>query len=405
MDMITEYSKKKIIKSLQKAKYRYMKTPETSLKENYGIYIHVPFCVKKCTFCPFYKEIFREERKNEYIEALLNEIRQKDISGKPSWIYFGGGTPNVLSIEDLKKIIFTLNEKIEISEIGIEVLPALINSEYISELKKIGFTRISFGIQSLHENILKTNNRLYSNPDMIYKLVETAKKLDFWVNIDVIVGLPGQSIETFYDDIKQIIKFQPSQIATYPYLFFQNVTAVSDMSVKKQFELMEEAGKLLNDYKRKCIWIFSKEDKISDLARDELIYDYVGFGPGACSTYGSWKIVNPELDIYLNNYRNNLNYSLVAPKNNKSNDWRKFARMINDLKCYADKKNYPVYLNLFISFLKLSGYSKNNLLTRKGLFFAHEITKTLVESLPSPLRNTSFIENYSEYKNAAKNPF
>ncbi len=402
--MITEYSKKMIIKSLQNAKYRFQKTPNAVLKENYGIYIHVPFCVKKCNFCPFYKEIFREERKNEYIEALLNEIRQKDISGIPSWIYFGGGTPNLLSIEDLKKIIFALKEKLKLTEIGIEVLPGLINTDYISELKSIGFTRISFGIQSLHENILKSNNRIYSNPEKIYELVEAAKKNDFWVNIDVIVGLPGQSEESFFDDIAQIIKFQPSQIATYPYLFFQNVTTASDMSVKKQFELMEEAGKLLKNYKRKCIWIFSKEDKISDLARDELIYDYVGFGPGACSTYGNWKIVNPELDIYLNNYRNNTNYSLVATKNKKSNDWRKFARMINDLKCYTDNKNYPVYLNLFIVFLKIAGYSKNNLLTRKGLFFAHEITKTLVESLPSPLRNTSFIENYTEYKDALKNP-
>lgn len=398
--MITNFSKKMIIKSAQKAKYRFQKTPEASLKENYGIYIHVPFCVKKCSFCPFYKEIFRKERKNYYIEALLNEIRQKDISGKPSWIYFGGGTPNLLSIEELKKIINTLQEKVKLTEIGIEILPELINTNYISDLRSIGFTRISFGIQSLHENILKNNNRIYSNPKKIYELVEAAKKNDFLVNIDVIVGLPGQSGETFLDDIKQILKFHPSQIATYPYLFFKNVTAVSDMSDKRQFELMEEAGKLLKDYKRKCIWIFSKEDKISDLARDELIYDYVGFGPGACSTYGKWKIVNPELDIYLNNYRNNVNNSLVALKNNKSKDWRQFARMINDLKCYTDKKNYPAYMNLFIGILKLSGYSKNNVLTKKGLLFAHKITKSLVESLPSPIRNTSFIENYSEYKNA-----
>ncbi|MBK7095042.1 MAG: radical SAM protein [Saprospiraceae bacterium] len=128
-------------------------------------------------FCPFYKEIFRKERKNYYLEALLHEIRQKDISGKPSWIYLGGGTPNVLSIEDLKKIIITLQEKVKLTEIGIEVLPELINTDYISDLKSIGFKRISFGIQSLHENILKNNNRIYSNPDKIYELVEAAKKM------------------------------------------------------------------------------------------------------------------------------------------------------------------------------------------------------------------------------------
>ena len=174
------------------------------------------------------------------------------------------------------------------------------------------------------------------------------------------------------------------------------------MPNNKQFELIEQAGKILGNknYQRQGIWIFATGSNIYDSSRDELITDYAGFGPAAFSTYGNWKVVNPDIDIYLKNYKSKTNFSFVAPKTKSTDDWRKFARMIYDLQCLPDKNKYPVYLNIYIKTLQLFGFSRKGRLTEKGVFFAHELTKTVVESLPFPLQNEHIVDNYDEYKKA-----
>ena len=399
--MITEKSKKMMVKSFEKTVYSFKETPTPSFNENYGIYIHVPFCEKKCSFCPFYKEIYSDEKKSLYIKAIVNEIEQKNISGKPHWIYFGGGTPNILQINDLSIIINALKRKITLPDIGIEILPKLASPDYFEKLKKIGFTKISLGIETLDETLLKKNNRAYTEPDKIFELIRLAKKIGFWTNVDMMVGLPNQSEQTFIDDIKKISEHMPSQITTYPYMIIRNIKAKASMPNKKQFELIEQAGKILenNYYQRQGIWIFATGSNIYDSSRDELITDYAGFGPAAFSTCGNWKVVNPDLDIYFKNYKDKTDLSFVAPKTKSTDDWRQFARMIYDLKCIPDKK-HPFHINMFINTLRIFGYSKKGRLTKKGVFFAHEITKTVVESLPFPLQNEHIVENFKEYKKA-----
>lgn len=402
--MITQKSKKMMVKSFEKTIYRFKETPVPSFTDNYGIYIHVPFCQKKCLFCPFYKEIYSEEKKRLYLEAIVNEIEQTNISGKPQWIYFGGGTPNILPIEDYSTIIHALKRKIKLPDIGIEILPKLATDRYFDELKKMGFSKISLGVETLDETILQKNNRDYTQPDKIFELITYAKNIGFWINVDMMVGLPNQSEQTFIDDINKITEYTPSQITTYPYMIIRNIKAQASMPNKKQFELIEQAGQILekHNYQRHGIWIFARGTNVYDSSRDELVADYAGFGPAAFSTYGNWKVVNPDLDIYIKNYKYKTNFSFIAQKTKSTDNWRKFARMIYDLECFPDKNKYPFYINLFIKTLQLLGFSKNGNLTNKGIFFAHEITKTVVESLPFPLQNEHIVDNYEEYKQAHK---
>ncbi len=378
-------------KSFKKTKYVYQKVPKADFKNKFGIYVHVPFCHTKCKFCPFYKETFSEERKDKYLEALIYEIRQTQMSGKPEWIYFGGGTPNTLNIKDLNKIMQAFEEKIELPKsVGIELLPALVIEKYLKALGDIGFSKISVGVESLKKQVLKQNNRASTKQGRLQEIISTAQKEDLFINVDMMVGLPGQALEDFLRDMKSACKLNPTQITTYPYMVIRDVKVKPSMREKEMFELIEKAWLLLkeNGYKRQGIWTFSRgnDNEVYDSSRDELVLDYAGFGPAAFSTYGSWKVVNPNLEKYLRNYTERKKRAYVAKKAKSTDDWREFARMLYDLRCETSDK-FPTYLNLFIRLLTLLRYAKKGKLTQKGVYFTHAITKTVVESLPFPVEN------------------
>ncbi|MHA1407374.1 MAG: radical SAM protein [Candidatus Heimdallarchaeaceae archaeon] len=393
--MITSTSKRMMCKSFEKTRYSYRSIPQASLHGSFGVYIHVPFCYSKCSFCPFYKEIFSEKAKNEYLAALLKEIETTDMTGKAHWVYFGGGTPNTLSIQELKSIGDLLKSKIQVESVGIELLPSILEKKYLQGLKRIGFTKISIGIESLSKKTLTKTGRKVTTFEHISEIVQEAKSLGLWVNVDIMVGLPEQSPEIFMDDIQQIININPSQVTIYPFMQIGEVQVVPSLAEIEQFELIEKANLKLTKagFTRKGIWVFSQGNDIYDSSRDELIEDYIGFGPAAFSTFGDVKVVNPELDIYLHNFQENRRLALVAQKDKTSDDWRKFARMIYDLKG-SIRENISVFIKIYIFLLKLTGYIRKGTLTKKGIFFAHAITKTVVENLPFPLQNTNYIENF-----------
>jgi oxygen-independent coproporphyrinogen-3 oxidase len=396
--MITEKSKEMMTKSFHKTAYRYQKRPSITVGKSFGIYIHVPFCFTKCAFCPFYKELYDENKKQKYLEAIQKEIETSGINGEASWVYIGGGTPNTLKIEEVELIIDKLRKNISVSTMGIELLPSVLDIEYIEGLQKIGFTKISVGVESLSKETLHKSGRKLTEKDSINKIVECAQDKGLWVNVDLMIGLPKQTTSSFIEDIQKMSKIGPDQITIYPFMQLGKLTVQPSLEDKEQFEYIERANEILikRGYKRKGIWTFAKGDEVYDSSRDELIEDYIGFGPAAFSTYGSWKVVNPELAIYLKNYQNNKKMALVAEKEKMSDDWRTFARMLYDLKGNLEKDTF-LGIKLLIQILRLSGYIKKKKLTKKGIIFTHSITKTVVENLPYPLQNTHYIENYEDY--------
>ena len=397
--MITSRSKNMMQRSFKKTLYRFMEIPKPAFDGHFGIYIHVPFCLSKCSFCPFYKEIFSEKLKRQYLDAILKEIDDTDIQGKAGWIYFGGGTPNTLTIRDIYGIVERIRGKVQINSMGMELLPALLSDEYLKELKAIGFTKISIGVESFSDEVINKTGRKITTYDHVRGLTEFAKSLGLWVNVDMMVGLPNQDANAFRQDIKKISAIIPDQITIYPFMVIRGLKAIPSSPPREQFELIEEADEMLikrYGYSRKGVWTFALGDDIYDSSRDELIEDYAGFGPSAFSTYGDWKVVNPELDVYVKNFENGSRMGFVAPKAKASDDWRKFARMLYDLKV-DDTRNLPSYIKVFIWILKRTGYIRHEILTGKGRTFAHEITKTVVESLPFPVQNPGCVENYDEY--------
>lgn len=397
--MIAQKSKKMLIKSFEKTVYTFREKPACRLSKNFGIYIHVPFCLSKCSFCSFYKEIYSEDMKLRYLQCLKKEILESRMEGTANWIYIGGGTPNTLSIQELSDyIISPLKEKVRFDTLGIELLPSLLSTDYLTDLKSIGFTKISMGIESFDSDVLRRTGRNSDNGQAMADLVHFAKSIGLFVSTDMMAGLPGQNDSLFLRDIEKAASLSPDQIITYPYMVLRGTENTSGLEDHRQFELIEQAHSILDrfGYQRACVWTSQKGTDYYDSSRDELVEDYIGFGPAAFSTYGNWKIVNPELAPYLKSMSNCRQMAFVAPKDPSTDMWRKFARMIYDLRCECSS-DLPLYINLFIRLLKISGYSKKDLLNSRGKLLANEITKTVVETLPFPIQNKNIVSNYHTY--------
>ncbi len=396
--MITEKSNEMMIKSFHKTTYLYKEVPPIVTQSTFGVYIHVPFCFTKCSFCPFYKEIYNENKKKQYIKAIIKEIATSGLEGKASWLYIGGGTPNTLKIPELREIVDEIRKKISVTTMGIELLPTILDNEYIEGLRDIGFTKISVGIESLSVETLSKSGREVAQKKKIKEIIEKAKDCNLWVNVDLMIGLPEQEPSTFLDDVEQISKLNPHQITIYPFMQLGKLSVRASISDKEQFEYIERANEIMikHGYKRKGIWIFAKGEEVYDSSRDELVEDYIGFGPAAFSTYSLWKVVNSELDLYLKNIESDKKMALVAEKETASDDWRKFARMLYDLKGNIESDVIKA-IKFLVFILKLTGYIKKDKLTKKGIMYTHQITKNVVENLPYPLQNTHYIENYDFY--------
>ncbi|MGC9399314.1 MAG: radical SAM protein [Anaerolineae bacterium] len=396
--MIIERSSAMMRRSFEKTIYRFRRIPPADLRGDFGIYVHVPFCLSKCTFCPFYKELFSEQEKAQYLAAIAQEIATTQMRGQAKWIYVGGGTPNLLAIDELAQILEGIRAKVQVESIGIELLPARITEPYLHDLQRIGFTKISLGVESLSRPLMLQTGRKLNQQAQLGTFIETARTLGLWVNVDLMVGLPNQSPDSFLEDIRVMAAMHPSQITTYPFMVIRGLESTPGFPSREQFSLIEKAYLLLQEtgYERKSIWTFAQGDDVYDSSRDELIEDYVGFGPAAFSTYGGWKIVNPELCVYLKSLARGERMGFVAPKRADTDDWRVFARRIYDLRGdhFAD---LPLSIRGFVALLNLTNYIRHGKLTEKGIHLSHVLSKTVVESLPFPVQNPACVENYGDY--------
>lgn len=253
--------------------------------DDIGLYVHIPFCITLCPFCPYNKIKYDKELSLRYKEALIKEIyligsyyKEKDITS----IYFGGGTPSLM-IDELKDIIFALKDVFNINcDIGIELHPRDITKDLAGKLTDIGFTMVSVGIQSFQQKELNTLGREFINgAEKVRILKDTGFNV---IDVDLIFGIKGQSIEDLKKDF--IIAFDngATQVSTYPFIDFSYANNKTNPlgSVEKR-RLLNSLEKLRKELKlsRTSVWTFGKEDvpKYSSITRDA----YIGFGPSAAS--------------------------------------------------------------------------------------------------------------------------
>lgn len=178
-------------------------------------YIHIPFCQSKCHYCSFVSYTgVSDEDKQSYVDTLTAEIEHFYKNEVLETLYFGGGTPSLLTIEQLVQIknLFTLADN---AEVTIEVNPDTVDEKYLLALKTAGFNRVSIGIQSFCDKLLKNIGRIHDSQKAI-DIVNTAKTIGFDnVSVDFIYGLPSQSLENFIADLERAVELGVSHISLY----------------------------------------------------------------------------------------------------------------------------------------------------------------------------------------------
>ena len=252
--------------------------------DNLGLYVHIPFCEKICSFCPYCKVLYSKEICDAYIDALLQEIHMvgSQYLGKKqvTSLYFGGGTP-ALAVDRLGEIIEAIETHFIITEgIGLELHPRNINVELLMKLKAAGVTKISIGIQSFQE---KYQSILGRDVVDMEQMAEALAQVEFeTVSMDFIFALPNQTYLDLKKDIELAFSHGANHVAIYPFIDFTFTSSkVKVMEKKAKRKLLDEITKycLEQGYHRSSIWTFSSEEdaKYSSMTRD----NFLGFGCSA----------------------------------------------------------------------------------------------------------------------------
>ena len=190
-------------------------------KRNLELYLHIPFCVRKCNYCDFFSASGTPKEQADYVSAMIQEIQSyQELSGEyeVQTIFLGGGTPSLLTPEQIEKIfttiyhIFSVNEN---AEITMEMNPGTVDIEKLRAMKAAGVNRLSIGLQSAQNEELKMLGRIHTYEEFLetWKLTEQAGFKNR--NIDLMSALPGQTIESYEDTLSKVLALEPEHISAY----------------------------------------------------------------------------------------------------------------------------------------------------------------------------------------------
>jgi oxygen-independent coproporphyrinogen-3 oxidase len=279
--------------------------------KNIGIYIHIPFCKRKCHYCDFVSFSGKQELIEQYINSLKKEIINYKINKEDyliNTIYFGGGTPSYIESKYIIDILQELKLKFNISkdvEITIEVNPGTVDEQKLNDYYNSGINRISFGLQSTKSELLKLIGRIHSYSSFLdaYNL---ARKVGFKnINVDLMIGLPVQTLEDVGKDLERITELKPEHISVYS-LIVEEGTIIEERISNKELYLPSE------ELERKMYWEVKKElekqgyvhYEISNFAKPEYESkhnlscwnqeEYIGFGLAAHSYIDNERYSNTE---------------------------------------------------------------------------------------------------------------
>src|SRR5215207_8811609 len=175
-----------------------------------GLYVHIPFCSSRCSYCDFATGLYQSELAERYVRALIQEIRSSIHAGQfVDTIYFGGGTPSLLHPSQLERILSALFESFEIdeaAEITLEINPGSVNTEKLREFRSVGINRASFGAQTFDDAELAKLGRSHTTADTLKTFADLRDSGFANVSFDLIAGLPGQTLEGWQRNIKQALE-------------------------------------------------------------------------------------------------------------------------------------------------------------------------------------------------------
>lgn len=321
------------------------------MEKTLGIYIHIPFCIRKCHYCDFLSFSAGAEEKERYVDSLVQEIRAYRLSdevssgdssevscryssgmsgryysGKPQvdTIFIGGGTPSILPVSGLKRIFEALSERYVISkdaEITIECNPGTADREKFEAYRKLGLNRISLGVQSASDEELEKLGRIHTFAEAAAAFAMARQAGFDNINVDLMSAVPGQTVESYRSTLKSVLALNPEHISAYSliveegtpfYEKYRDDPPVDENTDRVMYALTKELL-MKKGYERYEVSNYAKE---GFACRHNLIYwtggDYIGFGLGAASKVKNIRYKNEtDFAAYMERIRREENIRYV----------------------------------------------------------------------------------------------
>ena len=298
-----------------------------------GIYIHIPFCKKKCDYCDFVSFPNKEEMMGRYVDCLIKEIADRANDSIVKTIYIGGGTPSILNPHNIEEILFAIRSNFAVAdevETTIEINPGTATKKKLEDYKKFGINRLSIGLQSGNDKLLKKIGRIHTYKDF-ENTVNLAKEAGFKnINADMIIGLPDQTIYDVEDTIDKLLKLNLTHISIYS-LIVEEKTPIEERLLKGEIKLPDD------EMERYMYWFAKRklEDngyvhyEISNFAKPGYYSkhnmdcwsqkEYLGFGISAASYENKVRYVNKDnLESYIENIENGKAYKNIKIEERQS---------------------------------------------------------------------------------------
>ncbi|MBP3609705.1 MAG: oxygen-independent coproporphyrinogen III oxidase [Lachnospiraceae bacterium] len=295
----------------------FWKKKKAEPKKPLGLYVHIPFCVKKCSYCDFLSAPADDATKKRYVDALCKEIQgYKELTKEYglATVYFGGGTPSVLEVSLIGQLLETIQKNFTLdmqrAEITMEVNPGTVTPDKLAQYRSMGINRLSIGVQSAKEKELALLGRIHSFADA-RNTVQWAREAGFDnISLDVISALPGQSFSDYQENLEAILALEPEHISSYS-LIIEEKTPFYDWYAEGK----EKEADLPDEETDRAMYVYTKERlaeagyeryEISNYAkpgfesRHNSSYwtgqEYLGVGLGASSLFTNARYHN-ETDL------------------------------------------------------------------------------------------------------------
>ena len=220
-----------------------------------GLYIHIPVCHSKCSYCDFYSGL-RPAASAGYIDALIAELslRRSEISEPVTTVYFGGGTPSVLPVAELQRLAGAIAGNVDISrveEFTIEMNPEDVTADLLSACRDMGINRISMGVQSFDDNMLRAINRRHDARRAL-AAIELLGNQDWNYSTDLMFGLPGQTLHDWQRDVDRLMDIKPPHMSAYLLSYEPGTRLYAMLQAGKVSEASEQLASDMQRYVTEC---------------------------------------------------------------------------------------------------------------------------------------------------------
>ena len=369
-----------------------------------ALYVHIPFCARICPYCAFYKDLLDRSQTSRFCEALLRELELNESRRRtgdrrsllrPSTIYFGGGTPTALNIAQLELLLRGFHERLELSQLvewTIEANPGSVSARKAALLKKFGVNRISLGVQSWDDELLKLLGREHNaqQAEESFRILRDAGFTN--VNVDLMFGLPGQTVDQWRATLEKTIALEPEHVSTYC-LTYEEDTEFFLRHARGEFRQDSDADAEFFEMK---IGILEdagyRHYEISNYARPgfESVHnraywlgkDYLGIGPSAVSTIGMQRWQNVcDYRAYINRVLSGE--STRTTSENLTHEMKRTERIALGLRTRdgisaSELKDFAQETDELIGLQLLRKSNRNFVLTRRGKSLADSITEAFL---------------------------